>query len=456
MAEEPAKMTYMDQLKAPGVLDLFKTNRTVEHLETIHRLKQEYRNRQLYEIGAFAVAMVGIVLMLATNEVLMREQTTTAPAAEVLKAGTSVTTVLLLALLVLRYQSHTSIYQMQNILPMGTSMLREYWPALCIELLLCGFHVPPGIHGALPMLEFRYTLNPNSTTGMDTCVHPRNVHMTVIDDGCYLDYMYTYDTFGVLMVVRLYLFGRYMRSSSPLYSQWASFIGTLKNVNAMDPFFHFKAIFSTKPLRLVLPLLFVVTFVTAAILRILEVPTQPYFMNYWTAVWLTIVTITSVGYGDYVPVTNLGRLFMAFSGILGGLLILSLVQSIFFGALELTENEARVKLIIDKTRWEKQRREAAAGLIQTQFRLRRRARQQLDTAALAFQLHAYMDQVHQFARSEPTMAPTFEEEMDEHMARLLRKMDARQAAEDAISARVQAKSCELNRLCDQLLVDLAR
>ncbi|EQC28421.1 hypothetical protein SDRG_13749 [Saprolegnia diclina VS20] len=446
--------TYMEQLKAPAVLNLFQQNDTIKHLETIHLLKREYRNRQLYEIWSFAIAMVGIVLMLATNEVLMGRQVDMTPAAERIKVATSVTTFVLLLLIVKRYQSHTSIYKMQNILPPRSSMLREYWRVLLLELLICGFHVPPGIHGLVPMMQFRYTLNANSTTGLDTCAHPKNLHVTVVDDGCYLDYTYTYDTFGVLMVLRLYLFGRYMRSSSPLYSQWASFIGTLKNVNTMDPFFHFKAIFNTKPLRLVLPLLFFVTFLTAAILRILEVPAQPYFMNYWTSVWLTIATITSVGYGDYVPATHCGRFFMAFSGILGGLLILSLVQSIFFAALALTENESRVKYIIDQTRWEKARRHAAAGLIQTQFRLARKRRAGQDTTALAFTLYAYMAKVHQFARSEPSLATSFEEEMDHHMQRLLRALDAMRATEDTLTARIHAKTLTLDGVCDQLLTNV--
>ncbi|OQR87699.1 hypothetical protein THRCLA_10435, partial [Thraustotheca clavata] len=385
--QQDGKPTYMDQLKAPGVSELFNQNRTVEHLNTIHRLKREYRSRQVYEISSFVVAMLGIVLMLATNEVLMVQQVDSAPAADILKIGTSISTFVLLVLLVLRYLAHTNIYKMQNIFPPGTSMLREFWPALLIELIICGFHVPMGVSGTFEILQYRYTLNRNSTTGMAVCSHPKNLPVQVIDSNCYLDYRYTYDTLGVLMVARLYLFGRYMRSSSPLYSQWASFIGTLKNVNTMNPFFHFKAIFNTKPLRLVLPLLFFVTFLTAAILRILEEPVQPYFMNYWTSVWLTIVTITSVGYGDYVPVTHCGRIFMAFSGILGGLLILSLVQSIFFAALELTENETRVKYIIDRTRWEKQRKNAAASLIQTQFRIKQRKQKNQDVTMLSFKLY---------------------------------------------------------------------
>lgn len=98
---------------------------------------------------------------------------------------------------------------------------------------------------------------------------------------------------GVFMTLRLYLFARYMRSSSTLYSQWVAFIGSLNDVNSMRPFFHFKAIFKIKPLHLLVPLTLLNTFLTAAIIRILESPVQASFESYWKCVWLTAVTMVS-------------------------------------------------------------------------------------------------------------------------------------------------------------------
>ncbi|RHZ12797.1 hypothetical protein DYB31_001031, partial [Aphanomyces astaci] len=164
---------------------------------------------------------------------------------------------------------------------------------------------------------------------------------------------------------------------------------------------------------------------------------------------------TSVGYGDYAPVTYAGRGFLTFSGILGGLLILSLVQSIFFGALELTDNESRVKYIIDKSRWDCQRREAAAKLIQTQFRLKKQQQQHGTNPRLveALTLHLFecMEHMHKFVRGEPRNVRTFEEEMDAHIGGLLRDMDDMQRQEDAVLARIQDKIRRLNAACDCIL-----
>ncbi|KAF0718446.1 Aste57867_1682 [Aphanomyces stellatus] len=442
---------YLKQLQSPSVRKLFTENNTVQSLQIIHNLKLEYRYRQLYEIWAFFVGLLGIILMLLDNEVVMKAQRPSTPLSEGLKTAVSVTTAILLVLLVFRYNSHTNIYKMQNILPPTATMLGVFWPTLVLELLICGFHIPPGLSGTLPVLQFRHIMVANPTDARHVCEHPRGIDTLIENNRCYLTYSYFYDAFGVFMVLRLYLFGRYMRSSSPLYSQWAAFIGTLKNVNAMSPFFHFKAIFSTQPARLVAPLLVFVLFFTAAVIRILEVPAQPLLLNYWTAVWMTTASITSVGYGDYAPVTYAGRGFLTFSGILGGLLILSLIQSIFFGALELTENETRVKYIIDKTRWDKQRRVAAARLIQTQYRLKKLRAKGHNTDALSLQLFECMDDVHKFVRGEPTLVRSFEEEMDMHIGGLLRDMDEMKREEDAILQRIQEKTRVLNGQCDAIL-----
>ena len=41
------------------------------------------------------------------------------------------------------------------------------------------------------------------------------------------------------------------------------------------------------------------------------------FASFWDAVWYSLVTMTTVGYGDITPVTNLGRLLSGFIMLLG-------------------------------------------------------------------------------------------------------------------------------------------
>ncbi|RHY96387.1 hypothetical protein DYB26_012689 [Aphanomyces astaci] len=190
---------YMKQLQSPSVRKLFSENQTVQNLHVIHNLKKNYRHRKLFEIWAFVVALVGLVLMLVENEVVMVAESPSTPLSEALKTAVSISTALLLVLIVCRYQSHTNIYKLQNILPPTASMMSVYWPVLLLELIVCGFHIPPGLSGSVPILQFRHTVEANATL----CRHPKNLITRIQGNSCYL----------------------YMRSSSPLYSQWAAFIG---------------------------------------------------------------------------------------------------------------------------------------------------------------------------------------------------------------------------------------
>lgn len=103
---------------------------------------------------------------------------------------------------------------------------------------------------------------------------------------------------GVFMIVRLYLLARFVRSSSSLYSQWVAFVGALNDINTLRPFFHFKAIFKIRPLRVLVPLTALSILFTAAIIRILERPVQGALENYWKAVWMVMETLVRSANGD--------------------------------------------------------------------------------------------------------------------------------------------------------------
>lgn len=70
-------------------------------------------------------------------------------------------------------------------------------------------------------------------------------------------------------------------------------------------------------------------------LKIISNPTYSNdFTNTYNCIWYVMVTMTTVGYGDYVTSTNLGRLLSLINAVMGNLilslLILSLQQQFFF------------------------------------------------------------------------------------------------------------------------------
>ncbi|GLE02124.1 hypothetical protein PINS_up010962 [Pythium insidiosum] len=229
--------------------------------------------------------------MLAQNELVIVDHEDKRVHANLLvslKAVTSLATLALDALILLQHWASHEILRLENMAPANSHFLRSRWLLILLELALCSFHIPPGIAGVVPIEQFHSTL---AETANSVCRRSESFDLVQRGQHCYLVYVYPVEVFGVFMVVRLYLFGRYLRSSSSLYSQWVAFIGSLNEINAMRPFFHFKALFKIRPMHLLVPLTLLNTFLTAAIIRILEQPVQPVFANYWKSVWLTAVTI---------------------------------------------------------------------------------------------------------------------------------------------------------------------
>jgi voltage-gated potassium channel len=65
-------------------------------------------------------------------------------------------------------------------------------------------------------------------------------------------------------------------------------------------------------------ILMVVTVLTSSVMYLLEHRAQPHiFGDIPSSMWWAIVTLTTLGYGDMVPVTPLGRVLGAFTAILG-------------------------------------------------------------------------------------------------------------------------------------------
>ena len=69
--------------------------------------------------------------------------------------------------------------------------------------------------------------------------------------------------------------------------------------------------------------------------------------NFANSLWLIVLTITTVGYGDYFPHTPLGRLIILFVAI-WGTLIISIMVVVVANTLDMEKNEKRTLLILEK------------------------------------------------------------------------------------------------------------
>lgn len=96
-----------------------------------------------------------------------------------------------------------------------------------------------------------------------------------------------------------------------------------------------------------------------------------YYM--YNAIWFMIVTSTSVGYGDVVPTTSLGRMVASFSGVVG-LVFMSLLTASMANQLQWSPGEASANVILKREVSRLKRREIAAFMIQVWYRRRCRFR----------------------------------------------------------------------------------
>jgi Ion channel len=89
-------------------------------------------------------------------------------------------------------------------------------------------------------------------------------------------------------------------------------------------------------------------------LRVAEAPLsrKDSFMdhsNFISCIWEAIITMTTVGYGDYYPRTLTGRIIILFCSIYG-VTIVSLIVVTLTNLLEMSSEESKAYLLLEKLR----------------------------------------------------------------------------------------------------------
>lgn len=148
-----------------------------------------------------------------------------------------------------------------------------------------------------------------------------------------------------MLLARVYLVYSAIVSATVYLSTRGSRIcriyGTKCNV-----YFGFKCLFNNRPLYFLLVIFVTMLFVFGEMVRLSEdnVPSSSLgiFSN---SLWCVMITMGTVGYGDYYPHTFLGRVILFFASITGiiiaSLLILTLSTYL---SMELSENKAHITM----------------------------------------------------------------------------------------------------------------
>lgn len=84
--------------------------------------------------------------------------------------------------------------------------------------------------------------------------------------------------------------------------------------------------------------------------------------DFSNALWLTIITMTTVGYGDFYPRTTFGRIIDVIL-VIWGTFIVSLMVVVLTNTLNMDQSEKRALIVLNRLEAKKALKEAAALLI---------------------------------------------------------------------------------------------
>ena len=152
------------------------------------------------------------------------------------------------------------------------------------------------------------------------------------------------DLILAFMFIRIYFIIRVIFNYSKYSDEFSQKIAHHHGISA-NMRYAFKARLTRFPSQTITLLFIWSTFVLAYVLRIFEMPYYAAihdreFQSLFNSIWCIVISITTIGYGDVVPYTFLGRMLIMIASIWGTFLI-SLIIATVADAFTLKRNELK-------------------------------------------------------------------------------------------------------------------
>jgi len=282
------------------------------------------------------------------NDVYIENSHQSYSAVLILEICVSVSTVILVCLIYRHYHLRHKIHRADAITPRKHFWQTRALTGFVIEILINIIHLPPGIN---------FTFN-----------------MTVL--GQVITYS-ALDIISIIMTLRAYLIFRLFA----LYSRWtkgpAAYACQINECNA-NTMFALKAGFKERPYIYLISTMFLGTIILGLCVRSVERPfyltfppeknkiySEPRYQDFnsvWNVFWLVFVTMATVGFGDYYPVTTFGRVIIAIAA-LAGIFNTSMVVYVLALSSSLDDSENKAFEVIRKLKEKAKVKAKAANVI---------------------------------------------------------------------------------------------
>mmetsp|Transcript_39668 Transcript_39668/g.124661 ORF Transcript_39668/g.124661 Transcript_39668/m.124661 type:complete len:500 (-) Transcript_39668:212-1711(-) len=296
----------------------------------------------------FIFAILGVVLAVTDNEIRwdsLDDFYNVTKISFTLRVLVVTTTILTLYFLYKYYETLINLRRLSGIrLPPGVSISSlkggGYWSQFLIDVLIM-------LPQPLPLLD---------------------VNVTIWNKGLGRASIYELNSIlCCLMFVRFFYVPRfYGECISDLQSESTVALGRMNRVKIDESFILKYVIANSMQVVIVLTLLQIVMFAYMMMVfeRVVDNGALQHFAN---CVWLTIITMTTVGYGDEFPTTLLGRMVSVMASIVA-VVMLAITVNLVIAKLTLSRAESKVIAVMDKITLRKDLKHKAAVVIQRWIR----------------------------------------------------------------------------------------
>ncbi|CBY18124.1 unnamed protein product [Oikopleura dioica] len=163
----------------------------------------------------------------------------------------------------------------------------------------------------------------------------------------------------LIPMIRLYQVIKLLKEHNELrYHRLTNVLSSLVKITFEDTFL-IKTHFLKHPAQVLLAIYFFCVFGLGYVVFVFERANMSGTLKLENMVWLVVVSITNLGFGDVVPMSPGGRIFVGIASILGTLLT-ALMIGVMRDWLEIPPNERRILAAIKRQRFHRLKMEAAA------------------------------------------------------------------------------------------------